>query len=626
MIVVAKRLLALVLFWLMVFLIGRIAFFCCIVPFLNDVPISLVFQSLYKGLRLDLSAVAYLVLLPFVFLVLHYFTQKKIFNRLFNILNIGFLVIYILTAVGEACLYREWKSKLSVQALLHFMHPAEVFKTSSTGLTVLFFGLSFLLSWFFIKIYFRYISSFQVNEISVGSFGVKLFKFFISFIVGLIVIFLGIRGGWQQIPIQSSDAFFSIQPITNDAATNPFWNLAYNLIDYENRFKTNPFNDFSNKEAKERVAALYQVEKDSTEIFLNNPKPNIVFIILESWTAHEIKSFGGDDFAPFMDSLSKEGIRFSQFYPAGYVSDQGIPAVLSSYPTVSRISVINQSSKSATLPCINQDLKPLGYQSGFLFGGDLNYGNIKSYVFNKKFDIIREEKDFPSKYRRGKLGIQDGDMQEEYLQYLNQAKQPFVYAWFTLSSHMPYDFPGEKKPLVNHKENDYVNSIAYADNALRQFFNAAKKQDWYKNTLFVLVADHSHGDQKDYSVYDSEFHRIPMVFFGDVIKESYRGKNVSKVFSQLDIVKTLLNQMNEKHAAKQYVWGKDMFNPYSRQVAYYCSFAGGGVVTDKGKLGFQHGLKTPVINSFDKDAIMTDSLMKIGKAFQQEVFEDYRLR
>ena len=114
---------------------------------------------------------------------------------------------------------------------------------------------------------------------------------------------------------------------------------------------------------------------------------------MEGWSAYGIKSFGGDNFAPFMDSLSRQGIRFSKFYPAGYVSDQGIPAVLSSFPCNPHISIINQSSKSAKLPCINEDLKKEGYQSGFMFGGDLTYGNIKSYIYNKKFDVVKEEKD-----------------------------------------------------------------------------------------------------------------------------------------------------------------------------------------------------------------------------------------
>jgi phosphoglycerol transferase MdoB-like AlkP superfamily enzyme len=368
-----------------------------------------------------------------------------------------------------------------------------------------------------------------------------------------------------------------------------------------------------------------KVKKDTTEQFLKISKPNIVFILLESWSAYCIKSFGGDDYAPFMDSLSREGIRFTKMYPAGYVSDQGIPAVLSGYPGLSRIAVINESSKSVPLPCISQDLKKYGYQSGFVFGGDLNYGNIRSYVFNKKFDVIKEERDFDSDLPRGKLGIQDGDMADEYLRSLNEAKSPFVYSWFTLSSHMPYDHPGEKKQLVK-SENDYVNSVIYSDEALRKFFNGAKKQDWYKNTLFVLVADHSHATHKEFNVYDPEYHRIPLVFFGDVIIDSLRGKNIDKVYSQLDITYSLLKQMKMSEESNQYIWSKDMFNPYSRPFAFYCCYSGSGFITNEGFVGYQHGVTELIFNSTKDKKTLSDSLTMFGKAFQQSVYEDYRLK
>ncbi|HNA94023.1 MAG TPA: LTA synthase family protein, partial [Saprospiraceae bacterium] len=275
---------------------------------------------------------------------------------------------------------------------------------------------------------------------------------------------------------------------------------------------------------------------------------------------------------------------------------------------------------------INQDLKKYGYQSGFLFGGDLNYGNIKGYVLNKAFDIVKEEKDIDPKYARGKLGIQDNDMINVLLENLNAAQTPFVFAWFTLSTHMPYDFEGAKKNLVNHKENDYINSIVFSDHALREFFEKAKNTNWYKNTLFVFVADHSHADHKDFGVYDAEYHHIPLIFFGDVIKPEFRGKEIRDVFSQLDITPTLLKQMGLNTEAGQYVWGRNMFNPYSRHFAYFSTFAGGGVVSDEGKIGYQHGLDKLIINSFGPGNPKSTELKRLGKAFQQTVFEDYRLK
>jgi phosphoglycerol transferase MdoB-like AlkP superfamily enzyme len=606
-----------------VFFAARFTFYSGISFMLEDVPWSLILQSFYRSLRLDLSMIGYLMLFP-VLLYFFYLILKKKWVLVFaDWINYVLILLFSVTAIGEMCLYREWKAKLSMQALEHFTNPSEVFKSASPGLTAVFFLLSFLFCGLFIVLYNRKISMRRKHPIAPDAGGRFHWKTASLLVGGILFCGISIRGGFQQIPIQSSDAFFCIEPVVNDAAVNPLWNIAYNIIDYENHFKNNPYKDFQQDEADAITRELFSGESDSTSIFLTNARPNIVFILLESWSAHTVKSFGGDDFAPFADSLSRQGIRFSRFYPGGYVSDQGIPAVLSSFPSTSRISVINQSSKSAKLPCINRDLEKYGYESGFIFGGDLNYGNIRSYIYNQKFKVVKEEKDFSSALIRGKLGIQDEDMAREYLSSLNAAKAPFVYAWFTLSSHMPYDFPGKKKSLVP-VENEYANSIGYADNALRIFFEGAKKEAWYRNTLFVLVADHSHGSHRQTSVYDPEYHRIPFFMFGEVIDSTFRGKNVEDVFSHTDIVPSLLKQMKLKEERAQYIWGKDMFAGGVRKFAYFCNFSGAGMVGNDGFIGYQHDLKELLFNSFGEGNPKADSLTRLSKAFQQSVYEDYR--
>jgi phosphoglycerol transferase MdoB-like AlkP superfamily enzyme len=619
------RILYLAVFWFIVFIAGRIIFYLCVTPLLSDISASLIWQSLYKGIRLDISTVAYLLILPSIFSILFLCFKNRFLLRGIDVINYFLILICTLTIVGESCLYREWKSKLSMQALQHFMHPSEVFKTTSYGLTFLFFGLSLFLFLFSILVYNKKIR-FSTIQVKNGQMTKRRIPLFLLSIFHLGILFIGMRGGLQAIPIKNSDAYFSNEPIVNDVAVNPYWNIMFRIFDYVKLSKDNPFKDFDQAQADQIVSELFLIEKDTTELFLTTDRPNIVILILEGWSAQVIKSFGGDDFAPFLDSLSHDGICFSEIYPSAYTSDQGIPSILSGYPSVSRISIINQVSKTAKIPCINSDLKKFGYQSAFLFGGDLNYGNLKSYVFNKGFDIVKEEKDFPSYTGKGKLGIHDEYMAKELLSLIQKAREPFLYVWFTLSSHMPYDYKGEKKALVKHKENDYINSITYVDGVLQDFFTAAAKEPWYANTLFVIVADHSHGTHKDFSVYDAEYHRIPLVFFGDVIKPEWKGKKVEKVFSQTDIPATLLHQIGMSEEAKKYVWSKNMFNPYVKPFAYYCSFAGGGMVTGEGAVGFQHGNEKLVSDATGNDKKLSERLWNLGKAFQQSIYEDFRLK
>ena len=568
---------------------------------------------------------AYLLAAPFLSGVVYYFIQKKVIVKSIDYANYFFILLYTLNAIGEICLYREWKSKMSMQALQHLAHPSEVFRTTSFGLTILFCSLSISLVFIFVWLYQWKISFTKFLSVNTDSFKQRAWRGILFLVIGTFTLVILMRGGFQNYPIQSSDPYFCTQPMANDVAVNPLWSIMFNIFEYEKHFKENPFVTFDQNEAEKIVHDYFEVKKDTTIQFLTTKRPNLVFIVLEGWSAYCIKSYGGDDYTPFMDSLSRKGIRYTKFYPPAYTSDQGIPAILSGYPSASRITIISQNAKSKKLPCLNKDLKPYGYKSAITFGGDLNYGNIRSYMFNEGFDLIKEDDDIDASVPRRKLGVQDEEMAKEFLKLIHNNKEPFIDVWFTLSSHMPYDYVGEKKKLTD-LENDYVNSVSYADNALRTFFNEAKKQPWYQNTLFVLVSDHSHSSHKGFNVYDARYHRIPLLFFGEVIDPKFRGQNIDKVFSQIDIPYTLLKQMGLHKEADQYVWSKNMFNPYTKNFSYYCSFSGGGMVFNNGSVGYQHGFKDLVVDSTHHNPALKDSLERFGKAFQQVFFEDYRLK
>jgi len=304
------------------FFICRIVFYFGNTALLSDVPVKLIFQSFYKSFRLDLSMISYFLILPVILIFVYSFIKKKVLLKTIDVLNCAFIVLFTLTSVGEMCLYREWKSKLSVQAMQHFLHPSEVFRSTSVGLTVLFFALSTLLIVVFTRTYRKRISMtksvVQLSEVNSGKY---YWKSILFFVVSGVSCFVGLRGGWQDIPVQDSDAYFCTQPIVNDASVNPLWNLIYNFSDYEDHFKENPYTDFEIAKANEIVASLFKTKKDTTISILTAKRPNVVFIILEGWSSYEIKSFGGDNYAPFMDSLSRQGIRFTKCYPAAYVSD-----------------------------------------------------------------------------------------------------------------------------------------------------------------------------------------------------------------------------------------------------------------------------------------------------------------
>jgi phosphoglycerol transferase MdoB-like AlkP superfamily enzyme len=617
---VLKFVLRYILFWLLVFLINRIVFLISAAAFFPEETFLHAVKSLLSGWLLDISTVGYLLPIPGLLVTLSVITGKQTISRIGNLFVSLFIVIYCLTCFGELLLYREWMTKLTMQALLHFKHPAEVFKTAQLHTTVLFFLFSIIFSSAYIFFYLKKIS--YSGSMKTYTAVQKIVTVFMSIVILVPLNFLMIRGGWRAIPISDSDAYYSTNHILNDAAVNPMWSLAHNILEYTTHQDENPYVFMTAAEAEKGLKEMTAVRKDTTEFFLSVPKPNIVFLILEGYTAYALPDFGGDNFAPFMDSLSREGIAFTKCYAAGYASDQGIPAVLSAYPSTPKVAITNQSSKTVSLPCISRDLKPLGYQSGFIFGGQLNYGNIKSYLYNTGFERVLERDHFPESIPDGHLGIQDGDMASLAVNELNKAREPFLYAWFTISTHSPYDIP---VPIVNltEKQNEYVNTLVYSDNALRNFFSEAKKQPWYRNTLFVFISDHSHFNHRNISIEDKEYHRIVSFFYGDVIKPEFRGRKIEDVTSQLDIAPTILKQFGLH--TDQYIFGKNILNPYAAHFAYFDFHYGSGLITDSCFIS-RRDKSTDMLIQTCKDSSDNNALRHLHEIFLQRTFQDYLSR
>jgi phosphoglycerol transferase MdoB-like AlkP superfamily enzyme len=298
-------------------------------------------------------------------------------------------------------------------------------------------------------------------------------------------------------------------------------------------------------------------------------------------------------------------------------------AIFSAFPALpAATSIIGQPGKYAHLPCLNNELHALGYSSSFLFGGQLSYGNIKAYMYYNQFARILEGKDFASHIPRGKLGVHDEYLYARQLQELKHEKEPFFAAMFTASSHSPYDMPMKKEDKVDWggDENDYVNSIRYADKQLYDFIQKSKKETWFNNTLFVFVADHSHRSPKLWAQHQPEYRKIPMLFWGNVIKDEFKGYRYKKVASQLDLAATLLHQL--QLSSEKYLWSKNLFNPYSKPFAFYETFDGFGFIHSGNAIVYSHSNNTFLYESYRT----TSNKMKVekeGKSFLQTMFQEY---
>jgi phosphoglycerol transferase MdoB-like AlkP superfamily enzyme len=432
---------------------------------------------------------------------------------------------------------------------------------------------------------------------------------------------IGVRGGLQQISINQSESYFSKHDILNLAAVNSGWNLAHSVIANYKAMNKNPFHYYPDKVVLNEVKKIYITPCDSTLKVLKNERPNIVMIIFEGWSADLVPELGGDEgVTPFFNGLVKDGILFTDLYASGTRSQQGMSAIFSGYPAEPYSTITNEPEKYVKLPSIVKKLDSCGYFTSYYFGGDLNYGNMKGYIYNNHFDIIKEGADLDASLPRGKLGVHDEYTLPVFLAEINKEKQPFFSCLFTLSTHSPYD-QNMGKPITRYSvESNYANAAYYSDNCLKKFFEEAKKKSWYSNTLFVFISDHGRHTFKNRDFYTAAYHKIIFMLYGDVIRDEYRGMKINKTGSQVDLSATLLPQLGL--TAHEFKWSKDLFNPCSPEFAYFSFEVGLGWVRPCGYYVEEYN-QVKNLESGSECAFPKDTLVKEGESYLQELYREY---
>nr|MBP6623905.1 sulfatase-like hydrolase/transferase [Chitinophagaceae bacterium] len=214
---------------------------------------------------------------------------------------------------------------------------------------------------------------------------------------------------------------------------------------------------------------------------------------------------------------------------------------------------------------------------------------------------------------------------KELLTVLGKRKEPFLQGYFTTSTHMPYDFVSTDnwQSTPDDAEKKYTESVHYTDLHMGRFFSEAKKQPWYKNTLFIIVADHSHNTIKQWDISSAMRQHIPLLFLGGALKEEWRGKTWDKIVSQLDLNSSILHQMHL--SSSRYPWSRNIFNPYTSSSAFYVFYGGAGYINEKG-FAASHQESQHIIVSVLKDSSLKIPYNNKAMSFQQLVYEDVKHR
>ena len=382
----------------------------------------------------------------------------------------------------------------------------------------------------------------------------------------------------------------------------------------------NPFEKMKDEEAMVIQHALFNsTTRELTQVINSSSRPNIVLLLFESWTADIIEPLQGDHgITPFFTSLCDSGLLFTNIYATGRRTDQALPSLISGFPAQPDYSIIRFTEKTEKLPYLTHYFKKEGYQLSFYYGGELGFANMNSYLLYGGFEHFISEDDFPEKDLNSKWGAHDEFVFSKQLDDLKSVKQPFFSMLLTLSTHEPFEIPRPDFIKGNDTPTKFRNAARYTDECLKEYFNAASKQSWFKNTLFILVADHGHLLPRERDYYDILSHHIPLLFYGPALNRSYIGKQIMVPGNQNDLPSTLLHQFNADASA--FLWSNDLLNNKRINFAYADFDESLGWVNDKGTFIFNNS--TGKIDKFTGQSPDSISIQQ-SKAYRQFLYKSF---
>ena len=380
-------LIKLFLAFLLFFVLQKIVF-----VYLNEpLPAGDLFQVIVHGLGLDASTTGYLLIFPFLVVWLSIWMRRMKTKAVLRPYFILIAILLSLICVADTSLYTFWKFKLDATIFNYMDAPKQAMASVSTGYVVMrllwITVFSVLLSWTCIRLTPK---TFPVLPINLK---MLLHNFTYVLLGGL--IFLAIRGGVGRSTMNIGNAYFSENTYMNHAAVNPAFSLMYSWNKSENFAEKYNYLDEHKRAAC--YAPLYPAStEDCTRQLLRATRPNILIIILEGFGGEYIEELGGaKNVSPNISRLIREGIFFDNVYANSFRTDRGLVSTLSghiSYPTT---SIMKLPAKSRLLPGIARTLQQAGYQTDFLYGGDINFTNMRSYFTTTGYQHLTSDCGIP---------------------------------------------------------------------------------------------------------------------------------------------------------------------------------------------------------------------------------------
>lgn len=561
-------------------------------------------QVMIHGASLDAATAGYLTAFPFLLVLISIWFRKFPLKKILYGYYILAAALISIIFVVDMALYTFWGFKLDASVFLYIDSPKEALASVSVGFILLRVLAILLLialnSWVLLKITPSVLTA--TRKRIAGTAGMLLLGG---------VLFIIIRGGVTESTSNIGQVYFSNEPFLNHSAVNPDFSLLSSMG--KSQDFASEFNFFDEEKRAALFDGLYPTtDGDSIIQVLNTKRPNILIILMEGFGGAFVEPLGGlPDVTPHFNRLSKEGVFFTNCYANSFRTDRGTVCTFSGYLGLPTASVMKIPAKSRTLPAIAEGLSKAGYKTDFLYGGDINFTNMKSYLLSTGYQRLIANTDFSlAEQTSNAWGVND-DITFEYLynQLRNRKEEgPWHTAFLTLSSHEPFEVP------YHRLEDKIPNAFAYTDECLGKFIDRLKQTPAWKDLLVICLPDHGFYYPREGSNAMPRFYHIPLLWLGGAVKQPMQ---VDKIMNQTDLAATLLGQLGLEHTAFTFsrnVLGSDYKYPF----AFY-SFNNGFSFRDStGVTVFDNNSGSILFNEPEAD----ESRLDKGKAILQTVYDD----
>lgn len=509
------------------------------------------------GIVNDFIAITYF--LPLVLIIsgcFHIVFRNQI--KIHKICSLGayFLVnsIFIFTLIAQIIFWEEFSTNFNFIAVDYLIYTHEIIGTVVESLPIYRILFAFIISSIMLTYFLRSYILNQILQINI--------RYYLIYTLGLFILSLGFSKFYDSEKFTLSTNRYAIEIGKNGGYEffTAFFNNSLNYNQFYQKISedtavdivraniSQPNQEFLNNQNIERY-----VNKNNN---LDTKKYNVVVIMVESLSAKFMGKFGNaDSITPNLDKLADESIFFTNFYATGTRTVRGFEAVSLSVPPTPGSSIIRRPN-NANLFNASTIFKQAGYEISFIFGGYSYFDNLNKFFSSNNYKVI-DRGDFSSEEISfsNVWGVADEDLLFKGLVELDknyQSRKPFFSLIMTTSNHRPYTFPEGRIDLPSGGGRNAA--VKYTDYAIGRFFEEARKKEWFKDTIFVITADHCAASAGKVNLPVAQYH-IPLMIYNPYI---LKPKQVNNLASQIDIIPTILGILNLPHTTK--LWGSDILN------------------------------------------------------------------